>query len=84
MKPALIRRAYLESAAWLEVDCDRCELPGDLTEEEEEEVREFMRVEVVKVLRALGEAVPLSPRPLAPSGAPEGFRWRREKGRGLP
>lgn len=54
MKRALKKRAYREAAALLRSDMDAVELPDDLTEEEESEMREFIRREVADQLAAKG------------------------------
>ncbi len=41
--PVLERRAYREAAALLRAEMDSIDLPPDLTEEEEDAMREFIR-----------------------------------------
>lgn len=50
MKSELRRRAYAEAAALLEVDMDGADLPYDLSEKEESQMREFIRNEIVAML----------------------------------
>lgn len=54
-KEQLRKFAWREAAALLEADCDSADLPEDqLTEEEEDFVREFIRNEIVNTLRRRG------------------------------
>ena len=54
MRRVLKRRAYSEAAALLAAAMDSADLCEDLTPEEESEVREFIRDEIVKQLQKRG------------------------------
>lgn len=54
MNHKLIRRAYDVAAELLECDMDDVELPSDLSEAEESEMREFIRKDVVAWIRTRG------------------------------
>jgi hypothetical protein len=56
-KQELKRIAWAEAAAWLQADCDRGDLPADLSEADEEYVREFIRIHIVSHLAKKAEAV---------------------------
>jgi hypothetical protein len=55
MKATLRRRAYREAAVLLETGMDAYDLPPDLSEKDESLMREFIRIEIVKMLRRHGE-----------------------------
>ncbi len=57
MKTLLKKRAFVEAAALLENAMDKSDLPDDLTESEEEQMREFIRKEIVNELHLLAAAV---------------------------
>jgi hypothetical protein len=52
MKRALKSRAYTEAAELLNAEMSAVDLPPDLSEEEENEMREFIRNQIVGELRA--------------------------------
>ena len=56
MKRALKQRSFREAAAFLENGMDDWDLPSDLTEDEEHEMREFIRDEIPALLRKRGGA----------------------------
>lgn len=60
MKRALRRRAYAEAAQILTDAMSRADLPDDLTESEEDEVREFIRNHIAGELERKSGA-PASP-----------------------
>jgi hypothetical protein len=60
MKAELRRRAYREAAALLGVDMDASNLPLDLSEKDESTIREYIRIEIVAMLRRHG--TPRKPR----------------------
>lgn len=63
MKRSLKSRAYLEAASILENTMDAYDLPQDISEAEESEMREFIRVQVVKELRARAKSAYSPPEP---------------------
>jgi len=57
MKRALKSRAYTEAASLLNAEMSAVDLPPDLSEEEENEMREFIRDHIVGELRAKSERI---------------------------
>lgn len=55
MKASLKRRAYRYASALLANSMDSVELPDDLTEKEEDEMREFIRVNISDQIAKKGE-----------------------------
>lgn len=49
-KPELRKIAYREAAQMLAIDMDRNDLPGDLTEDETEWVREYVKTRICPAL----------------------------------
>jgi len=54
MKRELKARSYAEAAQVLRVEMDAIDLPPDLSEAEEAEMREFIRNEIADALDAMG------------------------------